>query len=327
MPVRRALVLCALALCVTGFTLWHFAPSAAAATINVPTDYATIQGAIDAASNGDTVLVAPGTYSENINFRGKAIVLASTAGPGATTIDGRLAPRPVVTFASGEDSRSVVTGFTLKNGYADFDARYTGGGVYVDGSSPIIRGNVITENSAGSTGGGVGVRQGSPEIVNNLIQRNTTAFSGSRGGGISVYSTEGDTPSILGNQIVDNVGNSSGGGIYVNRAVYPLIQDNLISGNRAERGAGIDYSGGGSIVQNLILFNRSVFEGAAIDFLGTGPVLNNTIYGNSSLNTTSGSDVHLGTFVGAPRQDLREQRDRRYGELHEHLLAAAHAPG
>src|SRR5579862_8970739 len=72
---------------------------AAAATIHVPTDQPTIQAAINAASTGDTVLVAPGTYYENINFSGKAITVTSSGGPSATTIDGGHTTS-VVKFAS-----------------------------------------------------------------------------------------------------------------------------------------------------------------------------------------------------------------------------------
>ena len=57
-------------------------------TIHVPGDQATIQGAINVANNGDTVLVAPGTYYENINFNGKAITVTSSGGPSVTIIDG-----------------------------------------------------------------------------------------------------------------------------------------------------------------------------------------------------------------------------------------------
>jgi polygalacturonase len=62
--------------------------SQAATTIHVPADQPTIQSGINAASNGDTVLVAPGTYKENINFSGKAITLKSSGGARVTIIDG-----------------------------------------------------------------------------------------------------------------------------------------------------------------------------------------------------------------------------------------------
>jgi len=56
-------------------------------TIHVPADYATIQGAIDAAVNGDIVLVAPGTYVENLDFLGKAITVQSSDGAEVTVVD------------------------------------------------------------------------------------------------------------------------------------------------------------------------------------------------------------------------------------------------
>src|SRR5437870_11939876 len=89
--------------------------TARAATINVPAGQPTIQAAINAAANGDTVLVAPGTYYENINFMGKAITVTSSGGPSVTTIDGGAAGS-VVAFTSNEGTNSVLSGFTITNG-------------------------------------------------------------------------------------------------------------------------------------------------------------------------------------------------------------------
>src|SRR5438034_10672477 len=88
--------------------------TARAATTNVPADQPTIQAAINIASNGDTVLVAPGTYYENINFMGKAITVTSSGGPSVTTINGNAAGS-VVTLDTNEGSSSVLSGFTITN--------------------------------------------------------------------------------------------------------------------------------------------------------------------------------------------------------------------
>jgi len=61
---------------------------AVSATIHVPPDQPTIQAGIDVAVGGDTVLVAPGTYVENIDFKGKAITVTSEQGADVTVIDG-----------------------------------------------------------------------------------------------------------------------------------------------------------------------------------------------------------------------------------------------
>ncbi|HEV2355066.1 MAG TPA: hypothetical protein VGR89_12540, partial [Puia sp.] len=70
-------------------------PGLAQNTIHVPADQPTIQAGINAASNGDTVLVAPGTYKESINFSKKAITLMSSGGPSVTIIDGSNNGTPV----------------------------------------------------------------------------------------------------------------------------------------------------------------------------------------------------------------------------------------
>src|SRR5947209_14018498 len=94
--------------------------TARAATINVPAGQPTIQAAINAAVNGDTVQVAPGTYKENINFMGKAITVTSSAGPQTTTIDGGQ-KGSVVVFQTNEGLASVLQGFTITNGLGAYD--------------------------------------------------------------------------------------------------------------------------------------------------------------------------------------------------------------
>lgn len=141
----------------TMIMLFAFSISALAqTTINVPADQPTIQAAIDVAQNGDTVLVAPGTYYENINFRGKAITVKSSDGPSATIIDGS-ANGSVVTFNSGESSDAVLSGFTIQNGWSTW-----GAGIEISDSSPIILGNTIKGNQ-GETGLGIDIGGGSPQ--------------------------------------------------------------------------------------------------------------------------------------------------------------------
>ena len=92
------------------------APARAAATIQVPADVATIQEAIETASDGDTVVVAPGTYVEVIDFLGKDLVVMSSAGPAATTIErpGQLGGLiPTVQLISGEPATAELSGFTI----------------------------------------------------------------------------------------------------------------------------------------------------------------------------------------------------------------------
>ncbi len=178
-----------------------FTESASAqVVITVPGDHPTIQSAIDAAVAGDTVLVAPGTYFENINFRGKAITVESDQGPEVTIIDGNLAGS-VVTFSSGEGPASVLRGFTLQRGNASGIYGDYGGGVRIKGSSPTIQGNIITNNTACGSGGGIEAEFSSARIEGNLITNNTQSLpcsGGPGGGGISVLGA-GQT------QIIDNI--------------------------------------------------------------------------------------------------------------------------
>src|SRR5438105_6828191 len=151
------------------FALFMLPPSLRAQqTIHVPADQPTIQAAINAAANGDTVLVAPGTYRENINFMGKAITVTSSGGPSVTTIDGGAAGS-VVTFTSNEGTNSVLSGFTITNGLGSDNGNGNGGGINIYSASPTVKGNVITNNHAGNgDGGGISVTDSSAVIQANV---------------------------------------------------------------------------------------------------------------------------------------------------------------
>jgi len=257
-----------------------------AKVIHVPSDQPSTQAGIEAASNGDTVEVAPGTYFENINFKGKLITVTSTGGPKVTTIDGHRAGA-VATFSSKETRAAVLSGFTLTNGIGFFN----GGGIYIQNASPTISGNIITHNIACSGGGGIGVLGGSPLIKNNQITSNGQAgCTGGGGGGIELISP--GSAEVVSNLISNNSWTAGfGGGMDVFAGSETLlIKDNIITGNSASgvhssapdaSGGGIATSGG-TFVQNLIFKNTAdlgggVYYGSPL----TAPTfVNNTIVDN-----------------------------------------------
>ena len=122
-------------------------PNSFAETIRVPTDFGTIQGAIDNAVDGDTILVGDGTYTENLLINNKSVFLISESGPDVTIIDGG-ASGSVIDIFGGGASNTVVSGFTIQNGFrGNFDLG--GAGILIRASSPTITQNLITNNNQG----------------------------------------------------------------------------------------------------------------------------------------------------------------------------------
>ncbi len=237
-----------------------FVPSSLATIINVPLGQPTIQAGINAAKAGDIVLVAPGTYIENINFMGKAITVKSSNGPRVTIIDGNAAA-PVVAFISNEGLGSILSGFTLQNGLGTFPFSYTGGGVSIHGASPTIKHNVIMNNTSIANGGGVGVYFGSPVISQNTIKNNFA----SSGGGVSIV---GDSNAQISHNMISKNKASSGAGVELFDAGNVLIANNKIVSNGSAgtgEGGGIDIVNEADevIVQNLIAKNLA-FSGSQI---------------------------------------------------------------
>jgi parallel beta-helix repeat protein len=272
---------------------------AQASVIHIPADQPTSPAGINAATNGDTVLVAAGTYRENINFIGKAITVKSSNGAKVTIIDGgRVAP--VVTISSGESLHSVLTGFTLQNGTSNFNSAYDGGGIYISSSSPTIKKNIIQNNIAGGGGGGIAVEFSSALIQSNIIRNNSQVGSGGiGGGGIAVGGAA--SAQIIGNVIENNSWGSNGGGISLFAAGSPTLKNNVIRSNQAPAQGGgiwIVNQSDALIEQNLIYKNNSGQGGGiylSVPNGDRGPLLiNNTIAGN--IGGAQGSAVFAGGF-------------------------------
>jgi uncharacterized repeat protein (TIGR01451 family) len=255
----------------SGSSETNTADNSATSTTTVGGSVAGIQAQIDAAVDGDTVVVVPGIYLGSINFHGKAITVKSEQGAAVTLIDGNRAGS-VVTFNSGEGNTSVLDGFTLQNGSAS-----EGGGISVQSSSPMIINNTIIDNTA-CAGAGIGLGFASPIVQGNVIRDNNKGgcSGGIGGGGISIRGAS--SPQILDNEISNN-SSSNGGGLSLFAAGTPTIRNNFISGNT---GGAIDMVNNSDplIVQNVISGNSDSTCGG-IAWLNPGPVLvNNTIINN-----------------------------------------------
>jgi len=209
--------------------------------IHIPANYPTIQEGINAAANGDTVLVADSTYYENINFLGKAIIVASQFiidgdenHINNTTIDGSQANNPdsaaTVFFINGEDTTSILCGLTITGGSGVkntiWQSRY-GGGIYCwNAGAKIIHNriidNTVTDPSTNCGGGGIGcgMTTGNYWIVidNNIISNNLSIANAAyaSGGGIHVSCNAIITNNTIEDNNCINTGTTAeGGGIEV----------------------------------------------------------------------------------------------------------------
>jgi predicted outer membrane repeat protein len=240
-----------------------------AATVHVPGDHPTIQAAIDAAFDGDILLVHPGTYVENLDFQGKAITVKSVMGPAQTVIDGNQADCCVV-FRNGEGPDSVLEGFSITNGIGVFISpfRYGGAIACMYQSSPTIRGNVIHDNSAEMHGGAIlSYINSNPMIIRNVIMNNTCA---SKGGGIYCSSSTG---TIVNNLIINNAA-SSGGGINCAYNSNAVIVNNTSWTNFANSGAGLSFEfNSNATVTNNIVYNNLPAGSGEVNLYNSNPII------------------------------------------------------
>jgi predicted outer membrane repeat protein len=230
--------------------------------INVPSVFTTIQSAIDHAYVNDTILVAPGTYVENIDYNGKNITVASlflttqdTSYISQTIIDGGHNDS-VIIFDSGENYTAILNGFTIQNGYAQGGSSpyFPAGGITCcQYSSPSLR-NLIISNNSSFYGGGITCCQSShPSLENVTISNNSVNGTG---GGIVCY--DNASPDLENVTINNNSSTQSGGGIVCQGGSSPSLENVTISNNSA------NYVGGGILcnqssisLENVTISNNS----------------------------------------------------------------------
>jgi hypothetical protein len=225
-----------------------------AATIRVPSVAPTIQAGITIANPGDSVVVAPGTYFENLSMR-SSITLIGEGTPEQTVIDGRLLG-PVLSCEN--DVNFVLSKLTFARG---FNAAYPGGaGIAMNFSSAIISDCILRDNVAGRDGGGISVVDSQAQIQRCQIRHNITQ------------------------------GQLDGGGVFTYRANVTLT-DCLIVENQADEGGGFSVSEQSSVnIRNCVIHRNTATNigqagGALIMVNSSGQIVNNTMVGNFTLSS------------------------------------------
>ena len=256
--------------------------------VTVPTDRATIQEALDNSFDGDTIIVLPGIYNENLTINKNIILKSNYYLSGDSNIIS-------TTIISGNSTNSVVTiqnccpkiiGFTISNGFS---------GIFSENSSPYLKNLIISNNNGtnGANGGGLYLGGGTAIIENTVFRNNIATWGG------AIYTNGGyiKARNVLfkNNSATNPLGYGGIGG-----AVYGQgdFENTIFDGNSSTRDGSVLY-GGGTIVNSILINNTglsTIYGGGNIssnDFWNNGTtlcvgcnsylgVLNTTNYNNDS---------------------------------------------
>lgn len=309
--LKRALIRVA---CLTSVCLFLAPNRSTASTIHVPANQTTIQGGINVAGSGDTVLVADGIYTgagnRDIDFFGKNVILRSVNGPAVTILDCQgdiLDPHRGFIFQNGEDSTAVLEGFTIRGGLV-VDER--GAGIMIENSHPTIRdcsivGNIAyfdstTSGSVFALGGGVSCKNASPRFLSCVFSEN----SAHAGGALYCYDSSivelvncsfESNSAISGPKVGQFGSGSAGGGIYCFNSVLSL-RNCSFENNTAHFGAGVagvlsTVDVDSAVFRNNVATPFGTFDippmgglgGALAYYNSTSTLSNSTLVGNISL--------------------------------------------
>jgi serine protease len=292
----------------------------------------SIQNAINQSQNGDIIEVAPGTYTENINFNGKQIDLRSTAGAINTTINGNHSGTTVSISGTAK-----ISGFTITGGNASF-----GAGMSVSGNGTLISNNIFSGNAqgAGGFGAAIGGNGASPIISNNIFTNNSSdsqflsgavsfvntsspviqnnVFFNNQGRGLNLTLPSGSSPFVVCNTFFGNSSAIRIDGRVDTSAV--TIQNNILSNNSI--GLEVDFLFGSAFANlshNLLFGNLTNYNGVS-SFTGTNgniegnPMFIDTLLGNFGLLAGS-SAIDAALNLNSPLTDINGSLRPRDGNL------------
>jgi hypothetical protein len=259
--------------------------------------FATVQQGVDSVGSGGTVVVAAGTYVENVSV--SQDLTLQGAGIGRTIVDGGASDS---VFHIGDVTVSM-TGVTIRNGNATWGggiylgsastlalsssavvsntATWGAGGIRNSGGTLTVSDTIVMDNVAGE-GGGAGVYNGGGTLTisNSTIVSNVA--SGGGGGGISIG---GGTLTILNSAVISNTADDQGGGIASWEGTL-VISSSVVSGNRVRgayaKGGGI-FSDDATVLTNVVVSgNTADDDGGGIHNQDAMTMTNVTVSGNTA---------------------------------------------
>ncbi len=238
----------------------------------VPTEYATIQSAINASASFDTVQVAAGTYAGPIDFMGKNIVVRG-AGAANTIIQGTGGTNTSVVSFNGEPQSAAIEGVTIRGGltgtlYPNTPPQYLwGGGIFMLNSACSIRNCIIESNFSGFGGGAYAL--GCTGTISNCIFRNNNASTD--GGGIQL---SGGATKVVDTVVENNFANSRGAGMHVVQGTPELLRVNIRNNVSNNIVGGLSWYGLGSPSAFLKVTSCQVTSNSALVVQGGIGILN-----------------------------------------------------
>ena len=270
-----------------------------AADLLVPSQFSTIQAAIEAAQTSDQILVEPGVYFENLNFLGLNITVRGIEGPELTVIDGSAMTRgpdegSTVVFSSGESPLALLEGFAIVGGSGKVitDATGTfsrGGGILISGSSPSVV-NCLVEDNQAQMGAGIHASESPAFSLNEVTFRNNSGLEGA-----GAYCQNVDSVVVNQCSFLTNNAQTAGGALTVDSCSSSEINSSLFQNNGALIGGAID-SKLSSIQINDCVFieNDATLIGGAIAFYLSSAIVS----GSTIRHSVSGHGAGIGIDGG-----------------------------